>query len=100
MCDKRFIWNASNYQCECDESFDMEEYVDYQNCKCKKKKKLVDKLVEECNESIDGNKMIYDGTLNDYGNICNSCTVYSVLLVIFVIISISISSVFIYFHWY
>ena len=39
MCDKRFIWNASNYQCECDESFDMEEYVDYQSCKCKKKKK-------------------------------------------------------------
>ena len=40
--------------------------------------------------------MIY----NDYGNILNSCTIYIVLLVIFLIISISISSAFIYFHWY
>ena len=37
--------------------------------------------------------------LNDYGNICNSCTIYIVLFVIFLIISISISSAFIYFHW-
>ena len=27
-------------------------------------KKIVDKLVEECSENIDGNEM----TLNDYGN--------------------------------
>ena len=51
------------------------------------------------------NKMIYNGTLNaipmnDYEQISNSCTVYVVILVIFFIISISISSVFIYFHWY
>ena len=51
------------------------------NCKCRKK--LVDRLAEECSENIDGNKMIYYGTLNDYGKICNSCTVYIVLLVIF-----------------
>ena len=37
--------------------------------------------------------MIYNSTLNDYGMII-------VLLVIFFIISISISNVFIYFHWY
>ena len=62
---------------------------------CKWRKKLVDRLVEECSENIDGNKMIYDGTLNDYGKLCNSCTVYIVLLVISFIISINISSVFI-----
>ena len=49
--------------------------------------------------------MVYDSTLNaiplnDYGKICNSCTVYIILLVIFFIVSISISRVFIYFHWY
>ena len=33
-------------------------------------KKLVDKLVEECSENIDGNEMIH----NDYENVCNSCT--------------------------
>ena len=28
--------------------------------------KLVDKLVEECSENIDGSEMIYNGTLNDH----------------------------------
>ena len=32
------------------------EYLDYENCKCRKK--LVDKQIEECSENIDGNKMI------------------------------------------
>ena len=59
-------------------------------------KKLVDKLVEECSENIDGNEM----THNDYENICNSCTIYIILFVIAFLIIISISSVFIYFHWY
>ena len=39
-------------------------------------KKLVDKLVEECRKEIDGNEMIYNATLNDYGNVCGSCTTY------------------------
>ena len=63
-------------------------------------KNLVDRLAEECSENIVGNKMICNSTLNDYGNICNSCTVYIVLLVILFTISISSSSNFIYFHWY
>ena len=33
---------------------------------------LNDKLVEECNENIDGSKRIYNSTLNDYENVCNS----------------------------
>ena len=58
-------------------------------------KKLIDKLVE----NIDGNKTIYNTTLNDDGSLCNSCTIYIILLVIF-LVSISISSAFIYFYWY
>ena len=42
--------------------------------------------------------MICNGTVNDYEKVCNSCSLYIVLFVIFQIISISISSVFIYFH--
>ena len=34
----------------------------YKNCKSRKK--TVDKLVAECSEKIDGNKMIYNDTLN------------------------------------
>ena len=63
-------------------------------------KKLFDELVEECSENIDGNEMIYNGTVNDYGNVCNSCAIYIVLFVIFLLISIRISGAFIYFHWY
>ena len=100
--DKGFIWNPSNCECECDESCNVGEYLDYKNCKCRNK--LVDKLVVECNENIDGNKMLHNETLdviplNDYKKVCNSCTMYIVLFAVFFITSICISSVFIYFCW-
>ena len=50
VCDKGFIWNPSNCECECDKSCDVGEYLDYSNCKCRKK--LVDKLVEECTKKL------------------------------------------------
>ena len=42
--------------------------------------------------------MIYNGTLNDYRKVCNSCTIYIALFVIAFLIIIVISSAFIYFH--
>ena len=88
-------------------SCDVGEYLDYKNCKCyldykncKCRKRLIGKLAEKCRENIDGNKVIYNSTFNDYRKICNSWAVCIVLLVIFFIISINISSIFIYFHWY
>ena len=35
----------------CDKSCDVGGYLGYENCKCRKK--LVDKLVDECTENID-----------------------------------------------
>ena len=67
ICDTRFIWNPSNGECECDKSCDVGEYLDYENWR------LVDKLVEECSKNIDENKLI-SATLNDYKNVCGSCT--------------------------
>ena len=49
VCDKGSIWNPIN--CECDKSCEVGEYLDYENCKCRKK--LIDKLTEECTENID-----------------------------------------------
>ena len=47
-------------------------------------KKIVDKLVEECNENIDGNEMIYNETLNDYEKVCNSLyNIHSIICHIF-----------------
>ena len=89
ICEKGFIWNPSNCSCECDRLSDVGEYLEYKNCKCR--------LVELCSENIDENEMIYNG--NNYGEVRDSCTIYIVFLVILLVISISISSVFIYFHW-
>ena len=44
VCDKEFIWNPTNCECECDKVCDIGEYWDYKNCKCRKK--IVDKLVD------------------------------------------------------
>ena len=96
ICDKEFTWNPSNCECECDKSCDVGEYLDYENCKCRKK--LIDKLIEERSENIDRNEMIYNGTLNDYEKVCNSYTIYIVLFVIAFLIIISISSAYFYFH--
>ena len=96
ICDKGFIWNPINSECECDKSCDVGEYLDYENCKCRKR--LTNKLVEEYSENIDENEMI-NVKLNDYENICGSCIIYIILFVIAFLI-IGISSGFIYFHWY
>ena len=34
---KGFIWNPSNSECECNKSCVVGEYLDYENCKCRKK---------------------------------------------------------------
>ena len=37
VCDKGCIWNPSNCEFECDKSCGIGEYLDYENCKCRKK---------------------------------------------------------------
>ena len=49
VCDKGFIWNPSNCECECDKACDVGAYLDYENYKCRKK--LIDKLVDECTKT-------------------------------------------------
>ena len=100
--DKGFISNPSNCECEYDKSCDVGEPLDYTNCKFTKK--LLDKLVD-CRKNagemeLNQNKMIYNSNLNNYEKICSSCITYLVAFMVFIIISISISSVFIYFQWY
>ena len=55
VCDKKFIWNPSNCECESDKTCNIGEYLDYENCKSKKK--LVDQLVDECTETIEEVKL-------------------------------------------
>ena len=53
--DKGFIWNPSNYKCKCDKSCGIGEYLDYKSCACRNA--LVDRLVGECTNVIDENKI-------------------------------------------
>ena len=94
ICDKRFIWNPSSCECECDKSYNVGDYLDYANLKCRKK--LVDKLFEECTENIDEVK-IAGLALFEHGNKCkSSCTIYVVIIVIVFTTSIGIGTCFIY----
>ena len=107
-CDKGFIWNPSDCNCDCDKLCDIGEYFDFKNCKCRRK--MAGELVEECSKNIDENEMIYNETLNtislnavplnDYKKVCGSCTLYIVLFAVFLATSTVISAVFIYFYWH
>ena len=97
VCHKGFTWNPSNCECEFDKSCDVREYLDYENCKCKKR--LVDKLVEECTKNINEVK-IAGMALFEHENECvSSYTICAVLAVIALTISIGIGAYFVYF-WY
>ena len=90
VCDKEFIWNPSNCKCECNKSCDFSECLDYENYKCRKK--LVDKLVDECNETIDEVKIVSESK-----NKCSSCILYIVLFSIFFTINVGNGAYFVYY---
>ena len=65
---------------------------------------MLDKLIEECSESINGNEMLYNETLNIISSIDNNkpsnfCIVYIALLSVLLIINISLA-IYVYFFLY
>ena len=94
VCDKGFIWNPSNCECECDKACDVGEYLDYENCKCRKK--LVAPLIEECTETVEEVKL----TKNESRSKCSFSTVYIVLFFISFTINIEIVTYYVYLQWY
>ena len=98
VCDKGSIWNPSNCECEFDKSCDVGEYLEYENCKCRKK--LVDELVEECTETVEKLKQAQiTSAENENKHTCRSRTLYIALFLIFFTVNIGIDAYFIYFHW-
>ena len=80
VCNKGFIYNPSNRECGCDKSCDVEEYLDYENCNCRRR--LVDKLVEECTENIEEvkiSRIILAEDENMHKNKCSFCPLHIVL---------------------
>ena len=94
VCDKGFIWNPSNCEYECDKSCDVGEQLDYENCNYRKK--LVDKLVEECTENVEEVKLAKITLAEDENkHICSSCTLYIVLFSITFTVNVEICDYFV-----
>ena len=70
--------NPSNCEFECGKAYDVGEYLDYENCKYRKK--LVDEYTETV-EEVKLAKITLAENENSYK--CSSCTVYTVLFWIF-----------------
>ena len=89
VCDRGYAWNPSNCECECNKSCDFSEYLDYKNCICKKR--LVNKLIDECTETIDEEKIVSESKSKH-----NSWILYIVLFSIFFIINVGIGAYSVY----
>ena len=91
--------DSSNCECKCDKNCDFSEYLDYENCKYRKK--LVDKLIE----TIEEVKLAEITTMelhcfkNENNYKCSSCKVYVVLMIVFFTIFTGITISFIYYNW-
>ena len=98
VCDKGFVWNPSNCECECDKLCDIDEYLDYENFKCRKK--LIDKLVEECTKTNNKVKIaIITLAENESKYKRSSCTLYIVLFLIIFTINIGMCIHFVYYKY-
>ena len=95
--ERGYACNPNNCECECDKSCDAVEYLDYENWK--RRKRLVDKFVEECNENVDEAKLT-EIALFEHKNerVCHY-TVCSVLGVIALTICIGVSTYFFYYKY-
>ena len=74
------------------------EYLDHKNSKCSKK--LVDKLIDECTETIEEVKLAkIILTKNENDNKYSSCRVYIVLMILVFTIFTGIAIYFVYYNW-
>ena len=85
---------CENCKCECDKSCDFGEYLDYEKCKCRKR--LIDKLIKECNEDIEETSLI---KINSSKCKSNSCILYIVLFSILFTVNNGIATYFIYYKY-
>ena len=120
LCDKGYFFNPSNCKCECDKSRNTIQYVDFLDCKCKKK--ITDLIVEKfighdddktklVNKTVTKNDnqtklIIITVTKNDNQakivnkTVKNSCTLYIVLTIVSILISTVYTIYFVYCNWF
>ena len=79
LIDEGFIWNSSNCEYESDKSCNISQYLDYSDCKCKKR--LIDPLIEKRIENNDETKIV-NITVKNENSSSNSCKVCIVLMTV------------------
>ena len=94
ICNQGYIWNRANCKCVCDKSCCFGEYLDYENCKCRKR--LVDKFIEEYNQNIEETSLI---KINSTKCKSNSCILHILLFSIVFTINIGIVTYFVYYKY-
>ena len=95
---KGFISNPSNCEYECDKWCDIGEYLEYENCKCRKK--LADKLVEECIEIVEEVKLTEaTSTQDENKHKYSSCRMYMVLILVHFTMNVGIGTYFVYYKY-
>ena len=98
VCDKGYMWNPSTCACECDKYCEVGQYLDYNNCVCKKK--LIDDLIEQCTSIVDIE--IKNGTdiftSSTPVNSDNSTNIYLFLFVAVLIVVVLVAAGFIYYY--
>ena len=98
VCNKSYIWNPSNCESECDKACDVGEYLDYKNCKCRKK--LTNKLIDDFTKTIEETKLInITFTENENSYKYDSCTVYIVLMIVAFTTSTAITVYSVSYNW-
>ena len=96
--NKGYILNPSNCDCECDKSCNIGEYLDYKNCKYRKKP--TDKLTDECTETIEEMKLAnITFTENENNYECGSCIFFIVLLIVAFTVFTGITVYLVYYNW-
>ena len=106
LCNKGYIFNPSICKCECDKSCNTSRYLDYLDCKCKKK--IIDLIVEKCTEYDDDQTKLVNMTVTKNDNqtkivnktVKNNCKVYIILTIVSIVISTVYTIYFVYYNWF
>ena len=91
-CAKRYMWNPSTCECQCDIWCKPGQYLDHKKCVCKNK--LIGRVIEECPSVI--NKTM----INNKDNKDNTTYIFIGLFSIVIFILVVCFCIFIYFKWF
>ena len=100
VCDQGFLWSPSNCEWKRDKSWDVAEYLDYENLKCRKR--LVYILNEEYTDNVEEAKLAgiaLSEDENKHKNKRSSCALYILFFSIIFTIKYGVGTYFTYYKY-